>query len=145
MSKANATVYINKPLEEVFAYTATPHNGPAYIPNLNENLNIHPEEPCQNQKFDWRFNMAGVDLRGQAEVTEFIPNQFTKVVSTGGINSVWNYSYQAEGEGTRVSLDVDYDFPDNVLNKIANTLILEKMNQRSAEQSMENLKTILES
>ena len=71
MEKALSEIVINKPINEVFEYMASPHNGPAFTPNLNENTNIFPEKESVGQKFDWRFNMAGVDLRGKAEVTEF--------------------------------------------------------------------------
>ena len=68
MSKVHASVVVGKPIEEVFDYAATPFNGPAFIPNLNENTNMIPTEVGKGQVFDWRFNMVGVDLRGKAEV-----------------------------------------------------------------------------
>lgn len=144
MAKANASIVIHKPIQEVFKYTASPHNGPAFISNLNENSNIQPEQAGVGQKFDWRFNMQGVDLRGQAEVTEYDPPHKSKIVSTGGSSSTWIYSFQEEGDGTKVTLEVEYEVPENVMNKLANKLIIEKMNQDSAEQSLQNLKTILE-
>jgi hypothetical protein len=66
MAKATSSITINKPIKEVFEYMASPHNGPAFTPNLNENTNIFPEKDSVGQKFDWRFNMAGVDLRGKS-------------------------------------------------------------------------------
>ena len=144
MAKASTSIVINKPLQEVFDYTASPYNGPAFIPNLNENINIHPEQPGIGQKWDWRFNMGGVDLRGQAEVTEVDPPHKVKIVSTGGSNSTWVYSFQEENGGTRVTVDIDYVIADTVLLKIADSLVIERLNQRTVEQSLDNLKTILE-
>src|SRR3990167_8596481 len=112
MSKVSSSITINKPIKEVFEYAASPHNGPAFIPNLNENINIHPEQPGVGQKFDWRFNMGGVDLRGQAEVAEYDPPHKAKIVSTGASNSTWIYSFQEEDSGTKVSLDIEYDVPE---------------------------------
>lgn len=144
MAKVSASVVINKPIQEVFDYAASPHNGPAFIPNLNENSNIQPEQPGIGQKFDWRFNMAGVDLRGQAEVTEYNSPHLAKIVSTGDSNSTWTYSFQEENGGTKVTLDVEYELAESAMQKLANKLVIEQLNQRSAEQSVENLKTILE-
>ena len=42
MSVAKASIVINKPVSEVFEYTASAENGPAFIPNLNENTDINP-------------------------------------------------------------------------------------------------------
>ena len=145
MAKASASVVIHKPVQEVFEYTASPVNGSAFIPNLNENSNIHPEQSGVGQKFDWRFNMNGVDLRGQAEVTEYDSPHRAKIVSTGDSNSTWTYSFQEENSGTKVTLEVEYELAETVLQKLANKLVVEQLNQRSAEQSLENLKTILES
>ncbi len=144
MAKVSSSVVINKPIQEVFAYTASPRNGPAFIPNLNENNNITPEESGVGQSFDWRFNLAGVDLRGKAEVTEFNPPHSAKIVSTGDGNSTWSYSFHEENGGTKVALEIDYQITENALQRIANKLVIDKLNQRTVEQSLENLKTILE-
>lgn len=145
MAKASASVVIHKPVQEVFEYTASPVNGPAFIPNLNENSNIQPEQAGVGQTFDWRFNMAGVDLRGKAEVTEYEAPHKAKIVSTGDSSSTWIYSFQEEDGGTKVTLDVEYEIADSAVKKLADKLVVEQLNQRSAEQSLENLKTILES
>ena len=145
MTKASASIAIHRPVQEVFEYTASPANGPAFIPNLNENINIRPDKPGVGQKFDWRFNMSGVDLRGQAEVAEYDPPHKSKIVSTGGGTSTWTYLFAEADGGTKVIMEVEYEVPDTVLTKLANKLIIEQLNQRTAEQSLDNLKTILES
>ncbi len=144
MSKVSATVAINKPVQDVFEYAASPFNGPSFIPNLNENTNIQPEKAGVGQTFDWRFNMGGVDLRGKAEVTEYDAPHRAKIVSTGDTNSTWIYSFQEENSSTKVTLEVEYELAESALQKMANKLVIEKLNQRTAEQSLENLKTILE-
>jgi len=144
MTKAHASTVIHKPIQGVFDYTASPANGPAFIPNLNENSNIQPEQPGVGQKFDWRFNMAGVDLRGQAEVTEYNRPHNAKIVSTGDSNSTWVYSFEETDGGTKVTLDVDYEVAEGIMQKMANKMVLDQLNQRTAEQSLENLRTILE-
>lgn len=144
MAKASASIVIHKPVQEVFEYTASPVNGPAFIPNLNDNSNIQPEKSGVGQTFDWRFNMSGVDLRGKAEVTEYNAPHRVKIVSTGDGSSTWTYSFQEENGGTKVNLEVDYEIAETAIQKLANMLVVEKLNQRTAEQSVENLKTILE-
>lgn len=145
MAKVVASILIDKPIDEVFEYTASPLNGPAFIPNLNENTNIQPEKSSVGQTFDWRFNMAGVDLRGKAEVTEFEPPHKVKIVTTGDSNTTWVWSFQAENSSTRVSTEVEYELIESVWQKIINKTIVDKLNQRSAEQMLENLRIILES
>lgn len=145
MAKVSTSVVINKPIQEVFEYTASPVNGPAFIPNLNENTDIHPETPCLGQTFSWRFNMAGVDLKGKAEVVEYSSPHRVVIKTTGDSDTTWIYTFQEENGGTRVSAEVEYKIVESALKMMANRLIIDKLNQRSAEQMLENLKTILES
>lgn len=144
MAKVSASVAINKPIQEVFDYAASPVNGPAFIPNLNENTNIQPEQPGLGQTFDWRFNLAGVDLKGKAEVLGYEPPHKVVIKTTGDSNTTWIYTFQEERGGTRVSAEVDYEIVESALQKIANRVVVDKLNQRTAEQMLENLKTILE-
>ena len=144
MAKVRASVVINKPIQEVFKYTASPVNGPAFIPNLNENTNVQPEQPSLGQTFDWRFNLVGIDLKGKAEVTEYEEPHKVTIKTTGDSNTTWIYSFQEENGGTRVSAEVVYEIVESALQKIVNKMVIDKLNQRTAEQMLENLKTILE-
>ena len=123
---------------------ASPHNGPAFIPNLNENTNIFPEEDGVGQKFDWRFNMAGVDLRGKAEVTEYAPPTKVVISSHGDADSTWTYTLEEAGGGTKASVEIDYELAETALQRIANKAVISKLAQKTTEQMLENLKVILE-
>lgn len=145
MSKAMSSIIINKPIAEVFTYTASPFNGPAFIPNLSENTNIYPEEGGVGQTFNWRFNMAGIDLRGQGKVTDYEPNKKVTIETTGDTTTTWNYMFESENGSTKVTIDIDYEIAQGVLAKMVDRAVVEKLNQRTAEQMGENIKTILES
>jgi uncharacterized membrane protein len=146
MSVAKASIVINKPVSEVFEYTASAENGPAFIPNLNENTDINPKEPGVNQTFNWRFNMAGADLRGKAQGVVFEKNEQVTLRTTGDINADWDYRFEDLGNGsTRVTTEVVYDIPETVLQKIVNNTLLDRLNQHTLDQMAENLKLILES
>lgn len=144
MSKVTSEITINKPIEEVFEYMASPSNGPAFIPNLNENANILPEKDGVGQKFDWRFNMAGVDLRGKAEVIEYTPPTKVVISSKGDADSTWTYMLEETDGGTKAVVEVDYEFSETALQRIANKMVVNKLAQKTTEQMLENLKVILE-
>jgi uncharacterized membrane protein len=145
MSKVLSAVIINKPIEEVFDYAASPVNGPAFIPNLNENTNIYPDTVGVGQTFDYRFNMVGVDLRGKAEVTEFERPNKVKINSTGDSVSSWLYTFEKEGEGTKVTVELEYEFSETAWKRLASKTIVDKLAQKICEQMTESLKIILES
>lgn len=145
MSKVGSNILINKPIEEVFDYTASPVNGPAFIPNLMENTNIRPETPGVGQKFEWRFNLMGVDVSGTGVATAYQRPHLAVLKTEGGGDSTWTYRFEEENGGTRVTAEVEYELPQSLLERLTNKLVVDKLNQRSAEQMLENLKTILES
>lgn len=144
MAKVGSSIIINKPIEEVFDFTASPLNGPKFIPNLAENTNIKPEKPSVGQTFDWHFNMFGVSLKGNAKVTEFKRPHKVRIETDGNTKTTWIYSFNEEDLGTKVSIDVEYELHEDVLRKFVDKIIVDKINQRSSQQMLENLKTILE-
>lgn len=144
MDSLHASIIINKPVREVFEYAASPINGPAFIPNLNENINIAPENPSLGQKFDWRFNLLGVDIKGSAEVTAYEPPHKVVLKTSGDSNSTWNFTFEDVDGKTRVSAWLEYDVVESALQRITNRVILQTINQKNTELMLDNLKTILE-
>ena len=146
MASAKALIVIRKPVSEVFEYTASAENGPAFIPNLNENTNITPEKAGVDQTFDWRFNMAGADLRGKAEGIAFEVDKKVTLRLTGDVNATWDYTFDDLGDGTtRITTEILYEIEPTVLQKVVNAALLDRINQNTIEQMFDNLKLILES
>ncbi len=146
MPNASGEVIINRPLAEVFEYTASAHNGPAFIPNLNENTNITPDEPSIEQTFDWRFNMAGVDLRGKASGLNYEVNERVTLKLEGDVTATWDYQFSAvDDNSTRIYSEVNYDVEAGKMQKMVNVAVLDKINQHTLDQMLANLKLILES
>jgi carbon monoxide dehydrogenase subunit G len=49
-----------------------------------------------------------------------------------------------EGSGTRVTVTINYEMAGGGLGKIADKLIVERMNDKNTATSLENLKAIVE-
>jgi uncharacterized membrane protein len=142
MATFKDNVFINAPVEKVFAYHTDPSNNPDYWPSFEAVKDIE-ELPSGGTKFGWVYKMAGVKFEGTSETTEFIPNQRYSVESKGGIESTFVYEYKPEGDGTRLSVEVEYTVPVPVLGKLAETIIV-KMNEREGKTLLANLKDLLE-
>jgi hypothetical protein len=146
MANAQGTVIIQKPLDEVFAYTASAVNGPAFIPNLNENTDITPAEACLEQTFNWRFNMAGVDLRGKASGLRYEVGKRVTLKLTGEVEAEWDYIFEDLGDGTtKIYSEVNYDVEPSKFKSLVNSAVIDKLNQHTLNQMLDNLKLILES
>ncbi len=143
MNKVSSSITINAPIQKVFEYTASPENGPSFIPNLNENSNISVTPTQVGQKWNWRFNMVGVDFIGSAEVTKVDTLHVWELSTTGGVASTWKYAFEEKDGGTMVNLSVEYDMPQGVVGKVTANAI-EKINQKNTDEALQHLKTILE-
>lgn len=142
MAKITRDILINAPVDEVFAYHSDPTNQPEYWPSMMEVRDVE-ELPQGGKKFRWVYKMAGIRLEGSTETTEFVKNKRLATRSKGGIESSFIYEYKPEGEGTRVSLEVQYTVPVPVLGKLAEAFVL-KANEREADTVLGNLKDRLE-
>ncbi len=142
MAKIEKTIFINAPVERVFAFMARPENLPEIWPSLQEVRNVRPL-PNGGYSYDWTYKMAGIRIEGHAEWTEFVENQRIVDKNEGSIPSTFVWIYQPEGAGTRVSVSVDYTIPSAVLGKMAEPIV-HKMNEREAETVLANLKARME-
>jgi uncharacterized membrane protein len=49
-----------------------------------------------------------------------------------------------EGDGTRLTTTFDYVLPGGVLGKLADALVVKRMNGKSLEQALNNFKALVE-
>ena len=87
--------------------------------------------------------MAGVRFDGASETTEAIPNKRVVTKSTKGIESTFVWMYEPEGDGTKLTLEIEYTVPIPLLGKLAEAFIV-KQNQHEADVMLANLKARME-
>lgn len=142
MAKITREILINAPVEKVFEYHSNPMNGPEYWPSMMEVKDLE-EQPGGGWNYNWVYKMAGIRLEGSTENAEFVENERIVTKGSGGVESTFVYGYKPEGEGTRLTMEVEYVVPVPVLGKLAEAFIL-KVNEREADTVMGNLKDRLE-
>ena len=143
MSRTTKIVSISASPEKVMSYICDVNNHPAFIPPLKSIENIQGDATKPGTVWDWTYVMAGIEFKGKSETVEFQSEKTFKYKTTGGITSIFTYSVEPEGLGTRLTMDVDYEVPDTLLGK-TNLAAVEKANAETAETAEENIKTILE-
>lgn len=142
MAKIEKSIFINTPVDKVFAFMAEPGNLPEIWPSLLEVRNVKPL-PNGGYCYDWTYKLAGIRFEGQAEWTEFVKDERIVYISEIGIPSTFIWTYQAEGSGTRVSVDVEYSIPGTALSRLTEPII-HKMNEHESETILANLKVRME-
>lgn len=67
------------------------------------------------------------------------PCRFT----TGGVESTLVWTYETDGDGTKLAVDVEYTIPVPVLGKLMEPFVL-KANEHEAEATLANAKARME-
>lgn len=136
------SITINAPVEKVFKYIEDPMNTPDWLPSAMESTDVSGSGVGKHYRYSYK--MAGVLLKGEATITEHIPNErIVLQAEGGGSTSTWSYSFKMHDGATMMKLDVEYTIPVPVLGKLAEQLVL-KRNEREADLAMANLKEIME-
>ena len=141
MKKIVKTGTIKAPAEKIFDYISEPSNLPEIWPSLVEVKDV--QRLPGGTKFRWVYKMAGIHLEGTTENVESIANQRIVSKTKGGVESTQTWMFQPEGDGTKVTFEVEYTVPVPVLGKLAEAIIV-KMNEHEGEVILANLKTRME-
>ncbi len=142
MAKIEKTIVIQSPVEKVFAFMAEPNNLLEIWPSLLEIRNVEPL-PNGGYCYDWTYKMAGLRFEGRAEWIEFVKDQRVVDRNERGIPSTFVWTYQPEGDGTRVTVCVEYSIPGAAVGRLAEPVI-QKMNEHEAGTILANLKARME-
>ena len=142
METIEHSITINAPADKVFEYIDNPMNDPEWMIGMMEVTEVEGL-PGVGRHFHWTFKMVGIPLKGQSTTIEHVPNRRTVTESQGGVSSTWAADVEPEGNGTKLTMKVDYTIPIPVLGKLAENLI-KKQNERNIASSMENIKHMLE-
>jgi carbon monoxide dehydrogenase subunit G len=144
MAKIIKTVSVNVAPSKIMGYVSDVKNHTAFIPPLKSVENVDGNERTPGASWEWTFDMGGVELKGKAETLEYKEGELFRYKTQGGIESTFTYRVSPEGQGTKLSIEVDYEVPQSVLGKIADKSIVEKMNTAQADAAANNIKSILE-
>jgi uncharacterized membrane protein len=144
MSAVEHEVVVNVPVDAVYAALLRIADVPRWMVGLEEVRNL--TGLGVGDSFDWTFKMAGkLTFRGRTTFTAMEPNRYLREDGTGDLTDAWEWWLTPEMSGTRVRVRIEYVVPGgSVLGAIADKLFVERQNQRDLEQSIANLKQILE-
>ena len=141
MVSLTKSVVVNAPADKVFAYVTEPTTMAEWLVSMVEARDVIGSG--EGQQYEWTYKMAGLQLRGQSTVVEHVPNEVSVHQSIGSIDSSWTLGVEPHGEGTTLTVEVEYTIPIPVLGKMAERFLLQR-DARDLEQSLTNVKEMLE-
>jgi uncharacterized membrane protein len=90
------------------------------------------------------YKSGGVKFDITQTALERTEGQSAKYQMEGMITGTSHWIYTPEGENTLVKVTFEYEMPGGVLGKLADKVVIERMNTENLEKSLENLKKLAE-
>ena len=141
MIKVEKSVFINKPVEQVFGYIVTEGNGTKWQVGVDEVIDEGPRNTVGSRYTEVRKFM-GKEMRSTVELTKFVPNaRYAGKVLQGPVPYTFDMTFESVDGGTRVTTCVDGE-PKGFF-KLAENMVASQL-EKSLTEDGQKLKEILE-
>jgi coenzyme Q-binding protein COQ10 len=146
MTHMNRTLVIHAPMEKVYAVARDPNRWPTWFVGMSEIDNLTGEGGV-GTVVECDYTLAGMHFPVTVKVVEDrldTEGGRWKGTIEGPLAGEQTWTYAPQGGDTEITVDLEYTVPGKALGKIADRLIIERAQDRTAEQTMENLRAICE-
>ena len=146
MSVIKKSIIIDRPIEKVYKFATNPTKWYQWYFGLSEPENLVGNGEA-GTKMDIKYTILGIHLPVKCEVIENTEKgdcYVWKGKILGAIESNQTWTYVPDENSTEVMIDMEYEVSESVLGKLADALIVEKIQENAMEQTLKNLKLVCE-
>lgn len=101
--------------------------------------------PQEGSSLKVQYKASGLNFELKQTLVKFVPGQTTVFKMEGMISGTQTWTGKVEGDGVWITVVFDYDMAGGGLGKILDKLMIERMNAKNLEDSLNNLKNLIES
>jgi len=116
---------------------------PDWYPGMTD-LAITDPFPPVGGKVAFKVKSAGMSMLITETVLDYQPGKLQLFEMDGMLSGRARWELTPEGDGTRLTTTFDYALPGGVFGKIADALIVKRMNAKSLEEALRNFKALVE-
>ena len=143
MTSVQRNVQIDASPQETMALLSDASRWPDWYPGMN-GIDITAPFPEAGGKVAFKVKSAGVSMAITETVLDYQPGKVQLLQMEGMLSGRARWELTPEGEGTRLTTTFDYALPGGVFGKIADALIVKRMNAKSLEGALRNFKALVE-
>jgi len=146
MAHISKNAVIDAPLDKVYAVARDPDRWAEWFVGLSEPEKLEGSGEVGTVA-EFSYALAGMNFPVKVEVLEdeIGPRSARwKGRIEGPLAGQQTWTYESVGGGTEVAMELEYTVPGSALGKLADRLVIERNQERAAEQTMENLKELCE-
>ncbi len=143
MARIEKSVVIQADTEKIDQYAINAPTWPQWVAGIES---VHPDGvfPEKGGELKVKYKSAGMTFDVTMTTRDIVHGDHITFDMEGMINGSQHWQYVAEGSGTKVTCVFDYSMPGGGLGAIADKLIVERMNTSNIENTLANLKKVVE-
>jgi carbon monoxide dehydrogenase subunit G len=143
MAIVQRNVQIKASPQETMALLSDASRWPDWYPGMTK-IDITAPFPETGGKVAFKVKSAGISMAITETVLEYQPDKLQVFQMDGILSGRARWELIPEGDGTRLSTTFDYALPGGALGKIADALIVKRLNAKSLEEGLANFKALVE-
>jgi uncharacterized membrane protein len=143
MAIVQRDVHINAPPLETMGLLSEATRWPDWYPGMVQ-IDVSAPFPEKGGKVDFKVKSAGMSMSITETVLDYQPGELQLLQMEGMLSGLARWELTPEGNGTHVTTTFDYALPGGVFGKIADALVVKRMNTKSLEQGLHNFKDVVE-
>ena len=143
MAIVQRNVQIKASPQETMALLSDASRWPDWYPGMTD-IDITAPFPEAGGKVAFKAKSAGISMRITETVLDYQPGKLQLLQMEGMLSGQARWELNPEGDGTRLITTFDYALPGGVVGKLADAFIVKRMNGKSLEDGLNNLKALVE-
>jgi uncharacterized membrane protein len=140
MTRIIRSVEIEAPVEEVFKYAADWRLWADWFVGVSDFVPTTEVSSGNGARYLYKAQVMGIPVRVETEIQNFVENEGWSGVATRGMPHRTKWIFESEGEATRFTYVLDYQFPIPLLGPLIDKYLLRKEWERILGRSLRNLR-----
>jgi len=140
MTRIEASVEINAPVEEVFAFASDWRRWGEWWEGVSDFRPTTETTRGNGTRYAYRAWVAGLTVNLETEIQDFVENAGWRGIATKGMPHRTQWVFEAKGDVTRLTYILEYRLPLPVLGALLDSLLMRPGWRRRLENSLRNLK-----
>jgi uncharacterized membrane protein len=143
MANVQRSVEVKASPEATMALLSDASRWPEWYPGMTE---IHVADPFPDKggTATFRVKSAGISMQITETVLDYQPGKLQLLQMEGMLSGQARWELTPKGDETTLTTTFDYVLPGGVFGRIADALIVQRMNTKSLEDALRNFKALVE-
>ena len=143
MAIIQRNVQINASPQETMELLSDASLWPDWYPGMTS-IDISDPFPATGGKVAFKVKSAGLTLPITETVVDYQPAKLQLLEMEGALRGRARWELTPEGDGTRLTTTFEYALPGGPIGKLANALMVKRLNAKALEGGLRNFKSLVE-